>query len=63
MTVRTIHARGAKGSSQVEQLVQQARTQAGVERILVVYEAQAAHIYVEGEAPSRPRPQARTVLA
>lgn len=49
MALKTIHARAPKSSDEVELLVLKARQQAGVERILVVYEAQAAHIYVEGE--------------
>lgn len=49
MVLKTIHAKGPKGSELIESQVRKARTQAGVERILVVYEAEATHIYVEGE--------------
>ena len=61
MALKTIRARAAQGSddNQVDLLVQKARTQAGVERILVVYEDKTAHIYVEGEPAARPRSSVR----
>ena len=49
MALKKIHARAVRGSEQVDALLEKARTQAGVERILVVYEQETAHIYVEGE--------------
>ena len=61
MSIKTFSTRGAKGSLQVEALVQKARARPGVERILVVYEEKTARIYVEDEAPARPRPSARAV--
>jgi ribosomal protein L19 len=58
--LRTIRTRASEGvGSDVDLLVQKARTQAGVERILVVYGADAARIYVEGEKAVRPRPVER----
>lgn len=59
MVLKTIHAKGPKGSSNIEGLVEKARTQAGVERILVVYEADTAHIYVEGEPSAHKKPAAQ----
>lgn len=58
MVLKTIRTRGGQGSATVEELVREAREQAGVERILVVYQQQSAQIYVEREAVPR-RPQAR----
>lgn len=52
---KNVQSRRAKGS-EIESLVNEARTQAGVERILVVYEESSAQIYVEGEKPRRTRP-------
>ncbi len=60
MALKTIRARAAKGTENIDLLVQKARTQAGVERILVVYdEKQTAHIYVEGEPAPKSRHTAR----
>lgn len=58
MVRKTIHARGSRGSAQLDQLVDKVRTQDGVERILVVYEQESAHIYVEGPARQK-SPHAR----
>ncbi|MBX5480343.1 MAG: hypothetical protein IRZ16_00635 [Myxococcaceae bacterium] len=56
MVRKTIRARGEKGTAQVEMLVGKVSAQAGVERILVVYEQEAAHIYVEGSQPQKVAP-------
>lgn len=59
MVLKTIRTRKGRGSQTVEELVREAREQAGVERILVVYDKQqSAQIYVESDPVPR-RPQAR----
>ena len=65
MGIRQIRARGTTGSEAVEQVVQKARAKAGVDRILVVYGEQTAHIYVEdasaNSTPPRQRNNARAL--
>ena len=53
MVRKTVHARGGKSSDVVDEAVRKARAEAGVELILVVYEDQAAHVYVEKDRPVR----------
>lgn len=59
MVLKTIHAKGPQSAEFVETQLRKARTQAGVERILVVYDAEAAHIYVEGEPSQKKAASAR----
>jgi hypothetical protein len=53
MLRKTVHARGARSPEAVDEAVRKARAEAGVELILVVYEDQAAHVYVEKDRTPR----------
>jgi hypothetical protein len=53
MLRKTVHARGAKSPDSVDAAVRKARAEAGVELILVVYEDQAARVYVEKDRTPR----------
>lgn len=55
MMRKTIHARSGTSPEAVEAAVRKARTEAGVELILVVYEGRTAHLYVEKERHGRKR--------
>jgi hypothetical protein len=65
MVRKTTHAHSPSSPEAVEEAVRKARAESGVELILVVYDKDAAHLYVQkerkrGKTPANP---ARTASA
>ena len=53
MVRKTTHARSNRSPEAVEEAIRKARAEKGVELILVVYDEQTAHLYVEKERRGR----------
>lgn len=51
MVRKSVVPRNPGTAQAIEDVVEKARCEEGVERILIVYEGQAARVYVEKEAP------------